>query len=197
MIITKTLKGAICHEWGHCLMYLIKGYIKFVKGIEIIDSFERVDGHTHINFVATEGNMELNGAITCYVLELDNEEKISIFWGGPVAERICKYNKGVLKGTDKTGVLEITKDKETIKAIENNVVELLTPFKSVLDYLTQETLNNCIVRSTEEENYIIISNEKMLAMFRDALNKYGFDFDSYDKEGPHIRKQDFNLHHQA
>ena len=71
-------------------MYLIKGYIKFVKGIEIIDSFERVDGHTHINFVATEGNMELNSAITCYVLELDNEEKISIFWGEPVAERICR-----------------------------------------------------------------------------------------------------------
>ena len=70
---------------------------------------------------------------------------------------------------------------------------MLTPFKPVLKYLTKETLKNCIVKNTDEENYIIVPKDQMLAMIRDAFSKYEFDFDSFDKEGPHIRKQEFSI----
>lgn len=43
--INQLLRSTICHEWGHCLQYLLLGYIQFVSRIEIIDSSFRVDGH--------------------------------------------------------------------------------------------------------------------------------------------------------
>lgn len=44
----KLLQCSICHEWGHCLQYLLLGYIQFVSELEIIDSLYRVDGHLHV-----------------------------------------------------------------------------------------------------------------------------------------------------
>ena len=78
MIITKTLKGAICHEWGHCLMYLIKGYIKFVKGIEIID-YEEDDGYINITMQPNDHN-KVKDVVEKIIPEVDYEiDQIGMF----------------------------------------------------------------------------------------------------------------------
>ena len=185
----KLLKSTICHEWGHCLQYLIEGYIKFVKGLEVVDSLERVDGHTFIEYalpcdIITEDTTN----VTMMFMYLDDAENISICLAGVIAEKVCGYNKGIVKGTDKAKIKTITNDKQFIDKVYEDVVNKMTPFKSVLEYLTEKTIEKYIVTDTAKEISVVISKENMMSLLKEALTTNNFDIEILDKEGPNICK---------
>ena len=185
----KLFKSTICHEWGHCLQYLLGGYIKFVKALEVIDSFDRVDGHTHLEYaILCDLKTETSNSATVMIMNLNDVENISICLAGVIAEKICGYNKGIVKGTDKAKIRSITTDKKFIDEIYDDVAKNMTPFRTVLDYLTEKTLENYITNDTDREIDLIISKEDIMILLKEALIINGFDTKLLDKEGSNICK---------
>ncbi len=190
----KLLLRTICHEWGHCLQYLFGGYIKFVYGLEVESSLERVDGHTFVNsLILCDYSMENPTNATMQVMCLDDVENISIFVAGAVAEKICGYTKGVVKGTDKAKIKSITNDKNFIDKIYNDVVEKMAPFKAILEYLTEKTLENHIVKDADREIRVEVSKEDMISLLKEAFINNGGDVELLEKEGPNIAKTDMPI----
>ena len=190
----KLLLRTICHEWGHCLQYLLGGYIKFVYGFEVESSLERVDGHTFVNsLIFCDYSMENPTSATMMAMCLDDVENISIFVAGAVAEKICGYTKGVVRGTDKAKIKSITNDKIFIDKIYNDVVDKMAPFKTVLEYLTEKTLENHIVKDEDREIQVEVSKEDMISLLKEAFANNGGDVELLDKEGPNIAKMDMPI----
>lgn len=185
----KLLKRTICHEWGHCLQYLLGGYIKFVKGFEIVDSLERVDGHTFIEYaVPCDINTEDTTNVTMMFMYLDNVENISICLAGVIAEKVCGYSKGIVKGTDKQKIASISNDKKFINEIYSEVEDKMTPYKSVLEYLAEKTLENYILTESSKEIHVEVSKEEMILLLKEALTKNSLGTEILDEEGPNIYK---------
>lgn len=193
--INTLLRSSICHEWGHCLQYLLLGYIQFVSELEVIDSLYRVDGHlqtTDINVVLDK----LDSSCVSYrSMHLSEEEKISIYVAGAVAEKICGYSEGVVKGTDKNYIDDISKDKKYINKIYKGVETKLTAYKGVLEDLTEITIKEYTEVYTEDGKRkadVVIPKDYILILLEDALVKNGFDKELMSIEGPHISYQQLN-----
>lgn len=193
--INTLLRSSICHEWGHCIQYLLLGYIQFVSELEIIDSFSRVDGHLktiEMNIVSEKANLSCASFRT---MHLSEEENISIYVAGAVAEKVCGYSKGIVKGTDKKYINDISKDKELINKIYNDVETTLTTYKVVLEDLTEITIKEYTEVYREDGKIkasVIIPKDYILILLEDVLVKNGFDKELMSIEGPHISYQQLN-----
>ena len=193
--INTLLRSSICHEWGHCLQYLLLGYIQFVSELEVIDSLYRVDGHlqtTNINVVLDKLD---SSCVSFRTMHLSEEENISIYVAGAVAEKICGYSEGVVKGTDKNYINDISKDKKYINKIYKGVETKLTAYKGVLEDLTEITIKEYTEVYTEDGKRkadVVIPKDYILILLEDALVKNGFDKELMSIEGPNISYQQLN-----
>lgn len=187
--INTLLRSSICHEWGHCLQYLLLGYIQFVSELEVIDSLFRVDGHLktiELNIVAEKPDMS---CMSLRYMHLSEEENISIYVAGAVAEKICGYSEGVVKGTDKNYINDISKDKKYINKIYKGVETTLTAYKGVLEDLTEITIKEYTEVYTEDgkrKAYVNIPKDYIYSLLEETLAKHGFDKELMSIEGPNI-----------
>ena len=85
-------------------------------------------------------------------------------------------------------VYDEDKFKAEIAALCHDVAKNMTPFRTVLDYLTEKTLENYITNDTDREIDLIISKEDIMILLKEALIINGFDTKLLDKEGSNICK---------
>ena len=90
------------------------------------------------------------------IMNLNDVENISICLAGVIAEKICGYNKGIVKGTDKAKIRSITTE-DCAGEREEGVFNII-PNYTITAYATKEhyensdavTLTLCWIPCTEE-----------------------------------------------
>lgn len=125
----KVIKSFLCHEWGHALMTFILLGDDSVDTIIIEDTFERIDGHTVIDFIKRQ--------------HLTNEQELLIYVSGVVAENICGYSKVKMhRGTDETFIKKFLPKKQERIALFDEAFKILSPYKETLEKLTDDSFSN-------------------------------------------------------
>lgn len=146
MKLTKTDYGVICHELGHCLI----GYLIGKK-----EQIERIE----FNFTLYESNgcvvwklfrWGADGIPTA--VQWTDEDKLLILYGGVSACRVTDRPGTRISGTDKEQVFSISTPEERRKA-ESRAISMLTPFKELLNAMTDE-IAEIVSQSSEEVNWI-------------------------------------------
>lgn len=148
MKIDKMLESTICHEWGHALIIFLLYGMDSLETIEIIDSPEKVDGHT-----------------TWSIFEdVSFENRIFIYFGGIAAERICGYSNVLLhKGTDERALSNMLPHKQQRIEYAEKVIKMLEPYKAAIEWLTKKTIEQLPGR---DDKYCIYHR-----IFRDELKQ--------------------------
>lgn len=171
MKLVKRDKSVVCHEYGHYLIYCLLGKRRFVSRIEFYgDDYWNgcpmfFGGRNIIDGLMTRF---VNGEVVAEYIGLKHLEELVMLYGGCAACKVVGLRGTRIDWTDRDKVMTMTKSGRERKVAMELAVKMLTPYKALLETLTEKTFE-----------YILNSNEysedgKDLAVITDTeLEQFG------------------------
>ncbi|MDH6343340.1 hypothetical protein M2480_001329 [Parabacteroides sp. PFB2-12] len=151
MIVLKKEKNIICHEYGHYLVACLIGKREIVERIEFWSDLSGFYGTNVMNTIKVDINcMEVKQ------IKLSKKEEVLMLYGGCVACEVMGLRGKRIGGTDRQKILSLTRNAKERANIRGIAFELLEPYKSLLEAMTNKTYNYLIA---EDDDVAYITNE--------------------------------------
>ncbi|MBP9993288.1 MAG: hypothetical protein KBS73_07625 [Bacteroidales bacterium] len=132
------LKATIAHEWGHCLMYHLLGYGRYVEDIEIEANISGLFGRTRVNLLYADC-IDINNPVV-HLVNIPAPDNLVILYAGVIAEGNHKGQKINISNTDAERAKALEQSKRKRSEARKRASDLLAPYSGDISKLVELTL---------------------------------------------------------